>query len=87
VHYFGNLEDKISNVKSENPKQYWKYIRNLVKTNSKSETIPLLKTYKNNTETFLHSDEEKAECLHEYFTSISTIDESTATLPHFNKKM
>ena len=58
-----------------------------IKTNSTSETIPVLKTYKNNTETFLNSDEEKAECLNEYLTSISTIDESTATLPHFNKKM
>ena len=46
-YYVGNLEDNILNAKSENPKQYRKYIRNLVKTNSTSETIPVLKTYKN----------------------------------------
>ena len=44
--YFGNLKDKISNAKSENPKQFWKYVLNLVKTNSTSETIPLLKHIK-----------------------------------------
>ena len=47
-YYVGNLEDNILNAKSENPKQYRKYIRNLVKTNSTSETIPVLKHIKTN---------------------------------------
>lgn len=85
-HYYSNLEEKISNAKLENPKQYWKYIRHLIKTNSKSETIPILKFNHNNTDTYVYSDEEKAECLNNYFTSISSVDDSTTVLPPFDRK-
>jgi len=83
---FGNLEDNNYNAKSEHPKQYWKYIKNIIKTNSKSETIPKLKTCENNNETHLYTDEEKAECLNQCFSSISSVCDLSASLPPFDGK-
>ena len=40
----------------------------------------------NDLETFHYTDEDKANCLNEYFTSISTLDDSNATLPNFVHK-
>ena len=82
--YLNNLEDDLTNSRFENPKKYWKYIRSLTKSKS-SHTIPILKTVQNNNEIFHYSDIEKANCLNEYFASISTINDSSISLPVFNK--
>ena len=86
--YFSNLEDTVNNARSENPKKYWKNVHTyiLVTWNSKSESIPILRYFDNNEEKLFFSDKDKAECLNEYFASISTVDESCTTLPSFTKK-
>ena len=48
--------------------------------------MPILKTVENNIEVFYYNDEEKADCLNKYFASISTVDESSASLPQFTLK-
>ena len=47
--------------------------------NTKSNSIPILKTLVNNTETIHDSDEEKAGCLNNYFVSISTVEYSSTS--------
>ena len=45
-----------------------------------------MKTNGNNTDKYLYTDEEKAECLNNFFTSISSIDDSSTMLPPFDRK-
>ncbi len=54
-----------------------------VKNNKASSNIPPLKLSEGDIEVNLFSDSDKATCLNNYFTSISTIDDSTANLPNF----
>ena len=84
--YYSNLDERLSSSRFENPKQYWKYLRSLVNNNTSINSIPVLKTLNNDLETFHYTDEDKANCLNEYFTSISTLDDSNATLPNFVHK-
>ena len=51
--------------------------------NKKTESVPVLKSVENDVEVFYYDDEEKAECLNKYFSSISTVDESSVSLPQF----
>ena len=84
--YYNNLDERLSSSCFENPKQNWKYLRSLVSNNT-TNSIPILKPLDNCLETFHYTDEDKANCLNnEYFTSISTLDDSNANLPHFVRK-
>lgn len=68
----------------DNLKKYWNYLRTLAKRNDTSSSIPILKTTcNNNIETYHYTDSEKANCLNDYFASISTVDDANVTLPHF----
>ena len=51
------------NYRIDNPKIYWKQIRNLVNINRKSDSIPILRTYENNEEILHYTDIEKEERL------------------------
>ena len=55
-------------------------------SNNTTDLIPILKTVDNGLETFHHTDEDKANCLNKYFTSLSTLDDSNAILPNFVRK-
>ena len=54
----------------DNPQKYWKYLRSLVNANKKSEEVPILKSFENDVEVLHYTDEDKAECLNKYFSSI-----------------
>ena len=62
-----------------------RYLRSLVSNNT-INSIRILKTLDNGLETFHYTDEDKANCLNEYFTLISTLDDSNANLPNFVRK-
>ena len=51
--------------------------------NKKTESMPILRTVKNDVEVLHYNDEEKNECLNKYHTSISTVDESSSSLPNY----
>ena len=82
------MENIITESEKSNPKLYWKLLKQSVKTNhsKNSEIIPPLKTVINGHEKFCVSDQDKANCLNDYFSSISTVDDSNATLPTFERK-
>ena len=68
-----------------NRQTYWKLLKSFIKSNKNSDTIPTLKTETDNTETLHFTDEDKANCLNDYFCSISTLDETNVELPILNK--
>ena len=80
------MENIIIKSEKSNPKLYWKLLKQSVKTNRNSEIIPPLKTVINGHEKFCFTDHDKANCLNDYFSSISTVDDSNATLPTFERK-
>jgi hypothetical protein len=78
------LELNLLELSSSNPKQYWKTIKMLIKDKKCSlDNIPPLLTSNNS---YAITDNEKANSLNEYFTSISTLDDTTASLPNFVPK-
>lgn len=83
--FFNNIEFTLSDTNASNPRQYWKIIKMLVKDNSsKCEPIPPLLNESNGT--FSFTDIEKANTLNNYFSSVSNIDDSLASLPYFSSK-
>ncbi|MCG7883380.1 MAG: hypothetical protein JAY96_17510 [Candidatus Thiodiazotropha endolucinida] len=84
--YFNNLENVITDADKSNPKLYWKILKQLIKENKGNETIPPLKTVQNGVESYHFSDQEKANCLNDFFASISTINDSNVSLPNFVPK-
>ena len=78
------MEFTVSDLSSNNPRQYWKIVKMLVKSNTNScTTIPPLKKDDNS---YAFSDNAKADLLNDYFTSISNIDDSNISLPTFVSK-
>ena len=87
--YFSNMEDLIVDSSKSNPKLYWKLLKQLIKTNKNCETIPPLKVTSNNgEENFFFNDIDKANCLNDYFISISSIsqDKNNTALPYCSLK-
>ncbi len=82
--FFNTLEYTLSDLNKNNPKQYWKIVKMLMKENSsRCETIPPLV---NNDQTYLISEEDKANTLNNYFVSISTVNDTMTDLPVFTSK-
>ena len=50
------------------------------------DSIPILKQTVNNVNAFYFTDEEKANCLNNHFTSVSELDDSNSQLPQFDLK-
>ena len=71
--YFSHLDECLSDSHVDNPQKYWKYLRSLVNANKKSDQVPILKSFENDVEVLHYTDEDKAECLNKYFSSISMI--------------
>ena len=85
--FYNNLESSITDFYSNDRKQFWKTIRYFVKNNNSTTSIPPLKsTLPNGQITTCYTDYEKAECLNEYFASISTINDDNCQLPTFEFK-
>lgn len=80
--YYNNMEQTIIDSSINNPKLYWKLLRQFIKSNKNAELIPPLKTVlQDGTEQYFFNDSEKANCLNDFFVSISTIDDSNTILP------
>ncbi len=83
--FFNNLELHVSDLKSNNPREYWKIIKMLVKDNNNNcQSIPPLQT---NDNSVAISSLEKANALNNFFISVSTVDDSNVSLPAFISKI
>ena len=80
---FTNIENYIENQRVGNSKCYWKAINDLMKNYKSPDSIPILKRNANGNEELCYEDVDKANCLNDFFTSVSTVDDSNIILPPF----
>ena len=84
--FYNNLELIITDFENNDKRKFRKVIRHFVKTNSSSSAIPPLSSTLPSGETqWAFTDEEKADCLNDYFVSISTVNDENTVLPPFEK--
>ena len=76
-----NLELSLLTQINNNKKEFWKVVKHFVNKKDTVSTIPPLCTFNVNTPVWHVTDEEKAETLNSYFTSVSSLDNSQAELP------
>ncbi|MCG8048754.1 MAG: endonuclease/exonuclease/phosphatase family protein [Candidatus Thiodiazotropha taylori] len=86
-NFYNSLEVSISDFHNNDKRKFWQVIRHFVKNNKTSNNIPPLVIEKENGQKlYCYTDEEKAECLNDYFSSISTINDNEVQLPIFESK-
>jgi hypothetical protein len=85
--FFASLETNLEELHLNNKRGFWNIIRYFVKQNDCSNNIPPLIRQLSNGETELFtSDHDKANCLNDYFASISSVNDDNADLPQFSLK-
>ena len=85
--FFNSVELNLCDLQMNDKKGFWRLIRYFVKNNDCSSNIPSLISMSPNGETSASiSDLEKAECLNNFFASISSVNEELAFPPPFTKK-
>ena len=85
--FYNNIENAIIEADTNNPKLYWELIKHFIKSNKNSEKRPPLKTITPFGEnTYAFTGLEKANCMNEYFASISSVDDTNINLPVFSQK-
>ncbi|MCG7879943.1 MAG: reverse transcriptase domain-containing protein [Candidatus Thiodiazotropha endolucinida] len=85
--FYNTLEVSISDFHHNDKRKFWQVIRHFVKNNKSSNNIPpLVIENENGPNLCCYTDDEKAECLNEYFSSISTINDIGVQLPNFELK-
>ena len=84
--FYNNLEFSLLTIFSSNKKEFWKIVKHFVNKKDSVSTIPPLRTFTASGDSIWHvSDLEKADCLNSYFASVSSLDDSQATLPPFSE--
>ena len=84
--FYNNLELNLTESFSNKKRDIWRLTRYFVKKNTASCSIPPLCTLGDDNVTKLHTtDKEKADCLNEYFTSVSRVSDENTQLPNFQK--
>ena len=82
--YFYNNLHIIFSVFQNNDKR--KVIRHFVKNNNSTSSIsPLCSALPSGDNQWHFHDQDKANCLNDYFASISTVNDENTQLPHFTK--
>ncbi len=84
--FYNGIEISLSDSYVNNKRYFWKLVRFFVKNSNCSNNIPPLKVFESNTEYNYFTDFEKANCLNNYFVSISTINDNNANLPPLELK-
>ena len=76
----------VSDFQNNDKRKFWKVIRHFVKSNSSASSIPpLCSTLPNGNNQWHFNDLDKANCLNDYFASISTVNDEHTELPPFSK--
>ena len=66
----------VSDSQNNDKRRFWKVIRHFVKSNSSASSIPpLCSTLQNGNNQWHFNDLHKANCLNDYFTSISNVND------------
>ena len=81
------MEFTLTDIFSGNKKDFWKLIRHFTRSNNSTASIPpLCSIFPSGEKTYHLTDADKANCLNDYFISISLVDDTNATLPLFYEK-
>ncbi len=83
-NYYNNLEFSLLDSSKNNPKLYWRLLKNVFNIKMSTEIPPLQFTLKTGEQSIAYSNAEKAEVLNDYFSSISFLDDNEAKLPKFH---
>ena len=76
----------VSDFQNNDKKKFWKVIRHFVKSNSSASPIPpLCSTLPNSNNQWHFNDLDKANCLNDYFASISNLNDEHTKLFPFSK--
>ena len=84
---YDQIESRIENESSSNSTNYWKTLKDLIKKFKSADTIPVLSRKTDGIDEYFFTDQEKANCMNEYFTSVSILDDSSTNLPPFECKV
>ena len=68
--FFINIENKIEDFSVNNTNNYWKSINDLMKNYKSPDSIPVQKRNVNGVEELCFTDEDKANCLNDFFLSL-----------------
>ena len=75
--FYNNLDIIVSDFQNNDKRKFWKVIRHFVKNNKSASCIPpLCSTLSNGDNQWHFNDQDKANCLNDYFASISTINDA-----------
>ena len=85
--FYVQIESKIETESGSNNSNYWQTLKDLMKNVKSADSIPVLSRKINGTDEYYFTDLEKANCLNEYFTSVSNLDDSNTTFPTFQCKV
>ena len=78
--FYLNANNLLNEFSSSNPKSYWSLVKKLIKTQGNSISISQLK---NDDGVLISDDFEKTCILNNFFSSISTLDDTNVTTPNF----
>ena len=80
------LDIIVLDFQNNDKRNFWKVIRYFVKSNSSASSIPpLCSTLPNGITQWHFNDLDKANCLNDYFASISTVNDAHTELSPFSK--
>ena len=85
--FYNDLDISVSDFQNNDKRKFWKVIRHFVKNNKSASCIPpLCSTLANGDNQWHFNDQDKPNCLNDYFASISSVNEVAETqLPPFTK--
>ena len=84
--FYNNLELNLTESFVNNKRDFLRLTRYFIKNNTASCSIPPLCSLSDNNVLKLHTtDKEKADCLNDYFTSVSRVSDENTRLPNFEK--
>lgn len=84
INYYNNLELSLLDSSKNNPKLYWRLLKNVFNIKMSTEIPPLQFTLKTGDQSIAYSNAEKAEVLNDYFSSTLFLDDNEAKLPKFH---
>ena len=85
-YFIKNFDIIVSDFQNNEKRKFWIVIPYCVKNNKSTSSIPpLCSTLPNGDSIWHFNDQDKANCLNDYFASISTVNDSDTQLPPFTK--
>ena len=86
-NFYDHIESRIEDDSLNNRRNYWKTLKDLMNDFKSADSIPVLSRNINGIDEYYFTNQEKANCLNEYFTSVSNLDDSNTNLPPFESKV